>query len=57
MRPYLLADSGYPLQEYMLRNFKTPDDDADKIRFNTQMNVGCIVIENAFGYLKIDGIF
>lgn len=32
----------------MLRNFKPPDGDADKIKFYTQMNAGRIVIQNAF---------
>ena len=36
----------------MLRNFKPPNGDANKIKFGTQMNACHIVIENAFGLLK-----
>ena len=52
VRPYLLADAGYPSREYMLRNFKPADGNVDKIRFDLQMNVGRVLVENAFGLLK-----
>ena len=52
VRPYLLADAGYPSREYMLRNFKPADGNVDKIRFDMQMNAGRVLVENAFGLLK-----
>ena len=52
IQPYLLGDSGYPLRKYLLRNFKPPDGDAGKVRFDRKMNVGRVSIENASGLLK-----
>ena len=52
VRPYLLADAGYLSREYMLRNFKPAYGNVDKIRFDLQMNVGCVLVENVFGSLK-----
>lgn len=52
VHPYLLANYEYPLGSYMLKNFKPPDGDPYKIRFDKQMNGGRILIDNAFGLLK-----
>lgn len=37
----------------MLKKFKPPNGDTDKIRFGIQMNVGHILIENTFSLLKV----
>ena len=52
MRSYLLADAGYTSCEYMLHNFKLANGNVDRMRFDLQMNVGRVLVENAFGLLK-----
>ncbi len=49
--PCLLGDVIYPLQTYLMKNFKDRCD-RDKVRFNNLMNHGHVSIENAFGSLK-----
>ncbi len=48
---YLLGDVIYPLQTYLMKNFKDKCD-LDKVRFDNLMNRGHVFIENAFGTLK-----
>ena len=57
MRPYLLANYGYPLGNYMLKNFKPPDGDPYEIRFDKQMNGGRIFIDNALVCSKVNDVF
>ena len=52
VRLYLLADACYLSCEYMLRNFKPADSNVNKIRFYLEINVGRVLVENAFGLLK-----
>ncbi len=51
-KPYLLGDVGYASCDYILCNFKPIGGNMDKIRFDWQMNVDRVKIENAFGILK-----
>ena len=53
IKHFLLGDAGYHSRTYLLRNYKPADGDADKIRFNRQINGGKVSIENAFGLLKM----
>ena len=60
VRPYLLGDSAYPSCLYLLKNFKpsiTDPNFGEKRRFDECVNVGRVVIENAFGASRIDGEF
>ena len=55
VRPYLLGDSTYPSRPYLLKNFKpsiTDPNFGEKRRFDDCVNVGRVIIENAFGALK-----
>jgi hypothetical protein len=49
--PYLIADSAYPIRTYLQKNWRTPED-LNKKRYDSCMNSGRVVIENAFGTLK-----
>ncbi len=49
---YLLGDVGYASWDYILCDFKPSGGNMDKIRFDWQMNVDRVRIENAFGILK-----
>lgn len=40
-----------PSSRSYIEKIKSPNGDAHKVRFDTQMNVGHIVIDNAFGLL------
>jgi hypothetical protein len=51
--PFLTSDASYPIHNYLQKNWKTCDPtDVDKIRYDFNMNLRRVVIENAFGYLK-----
>jgi hypothetical protein len=51
--PFLIGDATYPNRTYLQKNFKTHIHvNVDKIRYNSNMNLGKVVIENAFGSLK-----
>jgi hypothetical protein len=49
--PYLIADSAYPIRTYLQKNWRTPED-LNKKKYDSCMNSGRVVIENAFGTLK-----
>jgi hypothetical protein len=56
IRPYLLGDAAYPSRLYLLKSFKPSVNDLmfqDKRRFDEYLNSGRVVIEQAFGALKI----
>jgi hypothetical protein len=54
IQPYLLGDVAYPLWSYLLKGYKPQNSDmVDQIRFDQSMNKGHVLIDNAFGTLKI----
>jgi len=53
IQPYLLRDITYPIHPYLLKGYKTRNNDmVNQIWFNQVMNKGGVLIENAFGILK-----
>jgi hypothetical protein len=50
---FLIGDATYPICTYLQKDWKTRNfANVDKIRYDSNMNSGKVVIENAFGYLK-----
>jgi hypothetical protein len=54
IQPFLIGDSAYLSRPYLLKNFKPGNDPVlhDQVRFDSAINSGKVVIENAFGALK-----
>ncbi len=51
--PFLIGDVTYPNCNYLQKNWKPCNPtDVDKIRYDFNMNLKRVVIENAFGFLK-----
>ncbi len=47
--PYIINDDACPIWSYLQKNSKTYNlNDVDKIKYDYNMNLGNVVIENAF---------
>ncbi|MCO5570659.1 hypothetical protein L7F22_024386 [Adiantum nelumboides] len=55
IRPYIVADSTYKLESFVLKDFRTRAGlyHDKKVLFDRQISKGRVVIENGFGMLKI----
>jgi len=54
--PFLIGDATYPICNYLQKNWKTCNlIDVDKIKYDFNMNLKKVVMENAFGSLKNNG--
>ena len=49
--PYLIEDFAYPIRTYLQKNWRTRED-LNKKNYDSYMNLGRVVIKNAFGTLK-----
>jgi hypothetical protein len=50
---FLIGDATYPIRTYLQKNWKIRNPaHVDKIRYDSNMNSGRVVIKNAFGSLK-----
>ena len=53
MKPYLIEDSAYPSQPYLLKNYKLANPAFhDEKRFDAYINMCKVIIEHAIGALK-----
>jgi hypothetical protein len=51
--PFLIGDVDYPIHTYLQKNWKTHNlANVDKIKYDSNMNLGKVIIENAFEFLK-----
>jgi len=55
---FLIGDVTYLIRTYLQKNWKTHNfANVDKTRYDSNMNLRKVVIENAFGSLKNSGDF
>jgi hypothetical protein len=51
--PFVIGNAAYPICTYLEKNWKNYNlAHVDKIKYDSNMNSGKVVIENAFGSLK-----